>query len=149
VVLAQRMEPVEDVARCICAGRLPQSRAVRSRDAAIHVACELLAQSYDVRRILEPNGTSIERAELDGHYDEGRFPGLPTRKQRNRLAIDMPQPPLLSWCRKAPREDAALFTPSMVVDMGHRVRTQLPRLCHPQLSPRATSENPDEPALLE
>jgi hypothetical protein len=55
-----------------------------------------LAQSYDVRRVLEPNGTSIERAELDGHYDEGRFPGLTPRKRRNRLALDMPQPPLLS-----------------------------------------------------
>ena len=77
-------------------GRLPQSRAARSRDAAIHVACERLAQSYDVRRVLEPNGTSIERAELDGHYDEGRFPGLHSRKRLNRLALDMPSPPLLS-----------------------------------------------------
>ena len=77
-------------------GRLPQSRAARSRDVAVHVACELLAQSFDVRRILGPDGTSIERAELDGHYDEGRFPGLPARKQRNRLALDMPQLPLLS-----------------------------------------------------
>jgi hypothetical protein len=63
-------------------GRLPQSRAARSRDHAIHVACELLNQSLDVRRILEPNGQSIERAELnehydhDEHYDHGRFPGL-------------------------------------------------------------------------
>ena len=77
-------------------GRLPQSRVARSRDAVIHVACELLAQSYDVRRVLEPNGTWIERAELDGHYDEGRFPGLAPRKRRNRLALDMPQPPLVS-----------------------------------------------------
>jgi hypothetical protein len=79
-------------------GRLPQSRAERSRDAAIHIACELLAQSCDVRRILEPNGMSIERAELDGHYDEGRFLGLTLtpRKSLNRLALDMPQPPLLS-----------------------------------------------------
>ncbi len=77
-------------------GRLPQSRAARSRDAAIHIACELLAQSYEVRRILEPNGRSIERAELDGHYDEGRFPGLSPRKRRNRLVTDMTQPPLLS-----------------------------------------------------
>jgi hypothetical protein len=29
-----------------------------------------------VRRILEPNGATIERMELDAHYDEGRFPGL-------------------------------------------------------------------------
>ena len=53
-----------------------QSRAARSRDSAIHVACELLSQSCDVRRILEPHGSSIERPELDEHYDEGRFPGL-------------------------------------------------------------------------
>ena len=57
-------------------GQLPRSRALRSRDAAIHAACELLAADCDVRRILEPNGATIERAELDGHYDEGRFPGL-------------------------------------------------------------------------
>ena len=57
-------------------GRLPQSRAVKSRDHAIQVACELLAQSLDVRRILEPHGSSIERPELDAHFDEGRFPGL-------------------------------------------------------------------------
>jgi hypothetical protein len=55
---------------------LPQSRAARSRDTAIHVACELLDQSYDVRRIIEPNGSFIDRAALDAHYDEGRFPGL-------------------------------------------------------------------------
>jgi hypothetical protein len=55
---------------------LPQSRAARSRDSAIQVACELLDQSYDVRRIIEPHGLSIERPELDAHYDEGRFPGL-------------------------------------------------------------------------
>jgi hypothetical protein len=53
-------------------GRLPQSRASRLRDAAIHLAGELLAQAYDIRRILEPNGTPIERAELDGHYGKGR-----------------------------------------------------------------------------
>jgi hypothetical protein len=58
-----------------CDGRV-QSRAARSRDSAIHVACELLNQSCDVRRILEPNGMSIERPELDEHYDQGRFPGL-------------------------------------------------------------------------
>jgi hypothetical protein len=57
-------------------GRLPSSRAARSRDSAIHVACQLLARGCDVRRILEPHGRSIERAELDEHYDEGRFPGL-------------------------------------------------------------------------
>ena len=57
-------------------GRLPQSRAARSRDHAIQVARELLSQSFDVRRILEPNGRSIERTELNEHYDHGRFPGL-------------------------------------------------------------------------
>ena len=57
-------------------GQLPRSRAARSRDAAIHVACELLAAGCDVRRILEPNGATIERAEIDGHYDGGHFPGL-------------------------------------------------------------------------
>ena len=53
-----------------------QSRAAKSRDSAIHIACELLDQTLDVRRILEPNGRSIERPELDKHFDEGRFPGL-------------------------------------------------------------------------
>jgi hypothetical protein len=57
-------------------GELAQSRAARSRDSAIHVACELLSQSCDVRRIVEPNGSFIERAELDKHFDGGRFPGL-------------------------------------------------------------------------
>jgi hypothetical protein len=57
-------------------GQLPLSRAARSRVHAIQVACELLSQSYDVRRVLEPNGHSIERSELDEHYDQGRFPGL-------------------------------------------------------------------------
>jgi len=57
-------------------GGLPQSRAARSRDSAIHVACELLHKSCDVRRIIEPNGSFIERAELDEHYDNGHFPGL-------------------------------------------------------------------------
>jgi len=58
------------------AGGLPQSRAARSRDSAIHAACELLHRSCDVRRIIEPNGSFIERAELNEHYDNGRFPGL-------------------------------------------------------------------------
>jgi hypothetical protein len=55
-------------------GRLPQSRAARSRDHAIQVACELLSQSFDVRRILEPDGRSIERAEINKHYDPSRLP---------------------------------------------------------------------------
>jgi hypothetical protein len=49
-----------------------KSRAARSRD----LACELLKDSYDVRRAIGPDGLVIDRAELDGHYDEGRFPGL-------------------------------------------------------------------------
>lgn len=57
-------------------GQLAQSRAVRSRDAAIQVACELLNEGCDVRRVIQPNGAFIERGELDAHYDEGRFPGL-------------------------------------------------------------------------
>ena len=53
-----------------------KSRAARSRDQAIHMACELLQQSYEVRRAIGPNGSVIERVELEAHYDEGRFPGL-------------------------------------------------------------------------
>jgi hypothetical protein len=52
-----------------------KSRAARSRDLAIHVACELLQQSHAVRRVIGPDGAIIDRDELDGHYDEGRFPG--------------------------------------------------------------------------
>jgi hypothetical protein len=59
---------------------------MRSRAAAIHVACELLDQSYDVRSIIEPGGSFIERAELDAHYDDGRFPGL-RRSQQYTLAL--------------------------------------------------------------
>lgn len=62
-------------------GELAQSRAARSRDSAIQVACELLDQSYDVRRIIAPNGSFIERAELDEHYANGRFPGLRRQTQ--------------------------------------------------------------------
>ena len=58
------------------AGQLPCSRAARSRDTAIHTACELLSNGYDVRRIVAPDGRSIERAELDEYYDAERFPGL-------------------------------------------------------------------------
>ena len=52
------------------------SRAARSRDLAIHMACELFQQSHEVIRAIGPDGTIIERDELDAHYDEGRFPGL-------------------------------------------------------------------------
>lgn len=71
-------------------GRLPQSRAARSRDSAIHAACELLHQSCDVRRIIEPNGSFIERAELDEHYDNGHFPGLRIAELPRTLASVQP-----------------------------------------------------------
>jgi hypothetical protein len=58
-----------------------QSRAARSRDLAIHMACELLQQSYEVRRAIGPDGAVIERAEAEAHYDDGRFPGLPRAAQ--------------------------------------------------------------------
>jgi hypothetical protein len=69
-------------------GTLPTSRAARSRDSAIQLACELLHQAYDVRRVIEPSGAFIERQELDEHYDEGRFPGL---RQRSRAELSIPQ----------------------------------------------------------
>jgi hypothetical protein len=53
-----------------------QSRAARSRDLAVHTACELLSQSYEVRRVIGPDGSTIEHDELEAHYDDGRFPGL-------------------------------------------------------------------------
>ena len=69
-------------------GALPKSRAARSRDSAIHLACELLHQAYDVRRVIEPSGAFIERQELDQHYDGGRFPGL---QRRRRTELSIPQ----------------------------------------------------------
>jgi hypothetical protein len=35
-------------------------------------------------RVIEPSGLFIERAELDEHFDEGRFPGL-----RRQVSSDM------------------------------------------------------------
>jgi hypothetical protein len=35
-----------------------QSRAARSRDLAIHMVCELLQQSFEVRRAIGPDGSS-------------------------------------------------------------------------------------------
>jgi hypothetical protein len=35
-----------------------------------------MAQGYDVRRILEPHGQTIEQAELETHFDACRFPAL-------------------------------------------------------------------------
>lgn len=43
-------------------GGMPQSRAVRSREEAIQIACELLDKAYDVRRVIEPSGRFIDRA---------------------------------------------------------------------------------------
>ena len=71
-------------------GLLPQSRAARSRDDAIRIACELLARSYDIRRILPPIGQAIERAEIEAHYDKGRFPGLHlVERSSSRLPVSM------------------------------------------------------------
>jgi hypothetical protein len=53
-----------------------QSHAARSRDVAIYMACELLQQSYEVRRAIRPDGALIEHAESEAHYDEDRLPGL-------------------------------------------------------------------------
>jgi hypothetical protein len=36
-----------------------QFRAARSRDLAIHMACELLRESHEVRRVIGPNGSVI------------------------------------------------------------------------------------------
>ena len=74
-------------------GGMPKSRAARSREAAIQAACELLAQSHDVRRIIEPSGSFIERSELDAHYDEGRFPGLRLMHTHNAAWLAIPQRP--------------------------------------------------------
>jgi hypothetical protein len=77
-------------------GSLPQSRAARSRDAAIQSACELLSRSHDVWRVIEPNGLFIERPQLDEHFDEGRFPGLRRRVSSNVSEASQPQPTSIS-----------------------------------------------------
>ena len=46
-----------------------QSRAARSRHLGIHMACELLEQSHVVRRVVGSDGATIERAELEAHFD--------------------------------------------------------------------------------
>jgi hypothetical protein len=74
-------------------GRLPKSRAARSRDSAIQTACELLDQSFDVRRVIEPSGAFIERPELEAHYDERRFPGL-RKPVRNSSQLAIPAAPV-------------------------------------------------------
>jgi hypothetical protein len=68
-------------------GRLPQSRATRSRDHAIQAARELIRQSVEVRRIIEPNGRSIERSELDRHLEDG---GSTRRRARSIEGIAAP-----------------------------------------------------------
>lgn len=47
-------------------GQLPKSCAARSREAAIHSACELLACGIDVRRVIEPSGHSSNAQSLMG-----------------------------------------------------------------------------------
>ena len=76
-------------------GRLPRSRAARSRDSAIQTACELLDQSFDVRRVIEPGGAFIERPELEAHYDEGRFPGLRKPARNPASFLSQPRPECL------------------------------------------------------
>ena len=63
-------------------GGLPKSRAVKSREAAIQAACELLAKSSDVRRIIEPSGTFIDRADFFFYYDGGHFARFCSPTQR-------------------------------------------------------------------
>ena len=53
-----------------------QSRAARSRDLAVQMACELLHASHPVRRAVGPEGQVMEQAELEAHYDNGHFPRL-------------------------------------------------------------------------
>ena len=88
-------------------GGLPQSRAARSRDSAIRVACELLSQSCDVRRVIEPNGSFIERGELDEHFDSGRFPGL-RRHPSSMEAVGFELRAQLIWAKQ-----------SLVIGRGH------------------------------
>ena len=73
-----------------CHAAVPRAR---SRDAAIFSACELRAAGYDVRRILDPNGGTIERAELDVHYNDGHFPGLHLARAPRAAALAIPPRP--------------------------------------------------------
>ncbi|MGH9344638.1 MAG: hypothetical protein ACRD19_12875 [Terriglobia bacterium] len=60
-----------------------QSRAARSRDLAIQMACEFLQQSYEVRRVIGPQGSVIERAELDGcHFSQSAAAACQSGLQR-------------------------------------------------------------------
>jgi hypothetical protein len=61
-----------------------QSRAARSRDVAIQMACELMQQSHEVRRAIGPDGSIIERAELEVHYEKDHSPGLRRAAQPRR-----------------------------------------------------------------
>jgi hypothetical protein len=91
---AAAMEPLPMMWHVVFAqgAGFPQSRAARSRDAAIRVACELLTQACDVRRIIEPNGAVIERPELEAHCDAGRYSGLRRQQPVSEAATT---PPLL------------------------------------------------------
>jgi len=60
------------------------SRAARSRDAAIHMACELMQQSHVVRRAIGPDGSMIERAEAEIRIHAGA--PLPCSRGRGRAA---------------------------------------------------------------
>jgi len=56
------------------------------------MTCELLQRSYEGSPAIEPDGAVIDGAELEAHYDEGRFPGhrcatQPTRQIRWRHEI--------------------------------------------------------------
>jgi hypothetical protein len=48
--------------------------AERSRDRAIRVACEFLNRSYEVRRVMGPDGSIVERPELDARNAEWKIP---------------------------------------------------------------------------
>jgi hypothetical protein len=56
-------------------GGSAHSRAERSRDSAIQIACEFLRRSYEVRRVIGPDGLNIERPELDAHCNDWRLAG--------------------------------------------------------------------------
>jgi hypothetical protein len=93
-------------------GGLPQSRASRSRDAAIQSACELLSRAWDVWRVIEPNGAFIERAELDEHLAVAAesvaavVAGVPGSALRD--AVTCPAIAQVSWKDRVRRSDVAL-----------------------------------------
>jgi hypothetical protein len=60
------------------------SRALRGREMPPS-SLRTARASYDVRRILEPNGLSIERAELDEHYDKAASLACACRDDHRRV----------------------------------------------------------------